>query len=100
MRDKRPLFAVALLLVVIAALSVLGINYSLSSRSERQQVSPTPTARVAERADLSTPQRSGGLTGPPLATNTATASVPTPSPSTQPGLSPAEQSLLALDEEQ
>ncbi|HYP38838.1 MAG TPA: hypothetical protein VEX13_00620 [Chloroflexia bacterium] len=91
----RPLFALAVLLVAIAALSALAINYARTTQHAAQRVSPT--AQVAEQADLSTPQRPGGLTGPPLPTNTATAAIPTATAPIERVLSPAEQSALTLN---
>jgi immune inhibitor A len=93
-RFIRPLFALGVLLVAIAALSALAINYARTTPQAAQQASPT--ARVAEQADLSTPQRPGGLTGPPLPANTATAVASPESVLVEADLSPAEQSALTL----
>jgi immune inhibitor A len=46
----RPLFALALLLVAIASLSALAINYARTTQQGRQQASPT--AQVAEQSAL------------------------------------------------
>ena len=100
---KRPLIALAALIVATIVLALLGLNY-LRVAGNPTPVATLPTPTTAALVEP-TPGGSGGLSGPEASTVTPT---PQPAPATEgasdtpvtpsaTALSPAEQALLALE---